>query len=92
MCLRIAIWLLKSWFEIEKIRFQKKNLENKKIMHLTNFNFSWTFLLIASYQILKDDVILINHGSFFQEKDSLLLNRFQFSKMNNSLPNSESCL
>ena len=29
------------------------------------------FFLIASYQILKNDVILINHGSFFQEKDSL---------------------
>ena len=51
-------------------------------MHLTNFIFTRTFFLIASYQILKNDVILINHGSFFQEKDSLELNRFQRSKMN----------
>ena len=28
------------------------------------------------------------YGSFFQEKDSLQLNRFQFSKINNLLPNS----
>ena len=38
-------------------------------MHLTNFIFTQTFYLIASYQILKTDVILINHGSsFFREK------------------------
>ena len=36
----------------------------------------------------KNDVILINHGSFFQEKDSLQLKRFQFCKMNKLLPNS----
>ena len=52
-------------------------------MNLTNFIF-----LIVSYQILKNDVILINHGSFFQEKDSLQLNRFQFSKINKLLPSS----
>ena len=57
-------------------------------MHLTNFIFTQTFFLIASYQILKNDAILINHGPFFQKKDSLQLNRFQFSKMNNLLPNS----
>ena len=51
-------------------------------MHLTNFIFTLTFFLIASYKILRNDVILINHGSFFQEKDSLQLNRFHFSKMN----------
>ena len=37
----------------------------------------------------KNYLIVLNHGSFFQEKDSLQLNRFQFSKMNNLLPNSE---
>ena len=36
---------------------------------------------IASSQIFKNDAILINHGSFFQEKDSLQLDRFQFLKM-----------
>ena len=61
-------------------------------MHLTNFIFNPTFFLIASYQILKNDVIPINHGSFFQENDSLQLNRFQFCKMNNLLPNSTICL
>ena len=55
-------------------------------MHLRNFIFTRTFFLIASYQILKNDVILINHGLFFQEKNSLQLNRFQCSKMNRSLP------
>ena len=57
-------------------------------MHLTNFIFTRTFSLIASYQISKNDVILVNHGSFFQEKDSLQLNLFQFSKMNKLSPNS----
>ena len=37
---------------------------------------------------LKNNVILMNHESYFQEKDSLLLNRFQFSKINKLLPNS----
>ena len=57
-------------------------------MHLTNFIFTRTFVLIASYQILKNDVILINHGSFFQEKDSLQLNHLQLSEMKKSLANS----
>ena len=61
-------------------------------MHITNFMSTQTFFLIASYQILKTTVILINHGSFFQEKDSLQLNRFQFSKMNKLLENSAICL
>ena len=60
-------------------------------MHLTNFIFTRIFFLIASYQILKNDMILIIHESFFQEKDSLLLNRFQFSKMNKLLSNSAIC-
>ena len=47
-------------------------------MHLKNFILTRTFFLIASYQILENDVILINHGSFFQGKDFLKLNRFQF--------------
>ena len=36
-------------------------------------------------------MILINHGLFFNEKDSLQLNRFQLSKMNKLLPNSAIC-
>ena len=34
------------------------------------------FFLLASYQILKNDVILINYGSFFQEKESIFGNKF----------------
>ena len=57
-------------------------------MHLTNFIYARTLILIASYQIFKNHGILINHGLFFQEKESLQLYRIQFSKMNNLLPNS----
>ena len=61
-------------------------------MQLTKLMITTTFFLIVSYQILKNDVILINHGSFFQEKDSLQVERFQFSKMKKLLPNSAICL
>ena len=33
------------------------------------FDFYPNFFLIASYQILKNDLILMNHRSFLQEKD-----------------------
>ena len=32
--------------------------------------------------MFRNDAILINHGSFIKEKDSLQLDRFQFLKMN----------
>ena len=51
-------------------------------MYLTNFIFNCTFFHIASYQIVKNGEILINRGSFFQEKDSLQFDRFQFLKIN----------
>ena len=51
-------------------------------MCLTNFIFTRTFFLIASYQILKNDLILINQESFFQEKESLQLYRSQFFEIN----------
>ena len=44
-------------------------------MYLTNFIFARTFFHIAPYQILKNDAVLMNHGSFFQEKISLQLDR-----------------
>ena len=47
-------------------------------MHLTNFIFTRTFFLIASYQIFKNDIILINQESFFQGKESSQLYRSQF--------------
>ena len=47
-------------------------------MLLTNFIITRTFFLFASYQILTNDVILINHESFFQEKESSQLYRSQF--------------
>ena len=61
-------------------------------MHLTNFIFTRTFFLISTYQILKNDVILVNYGTFFQKKNSLKFNRFQFSKMNTLLLISVICL
>ena len=81
----------KSLFSRKKFETYK-NFKHKKIMHLTNFIFIQTFFLIAPFQIFKNDVILINHGLFFQEKDSLQLERFQFYKMNNLLSNSSICL
>ena len=47
---------------------------------------------LTSYQILKNDVILFNHGLFCQKKDSLQPNLFQFSRINKLLPNSYICL
>ena len=55
------------------------------------FFFTQTFFLIASSQILKNDVILMSHGSFLHETDSLQLDRFQFSKINKLLPHSAIC-
>ena len=49
-------------------------------MHLTKFIFTQTLFLIPSYKIFKNDVFLINHVSFFQEKDSLQLNGSNFQK------------
>ena len=72
--------------------FHEKNLKHKKIILLINFIFAQTFFLIDSYQILKNYVVLINYESLFQEKDSLQLNHFQFSKMNELLSNSAICL
>ena len=58
-------------------------------MYLTNFYFTRTsFLNIASYQIIQNYAILIKYKSFFQEKYSLQLNRFQFSEMDKLLLNS----
>ena len=44
----------------------EKNLKHSKIILLINFIFDPTFFLIASYKILKNYAILINHESFFQ--------------------------
>ena len=54
---------------------QKNNVFNK-------FYFSRTFLLIASYQILQNNAILINHKSFVQEKEFSQLYHSQFSEIN----------
>ena len=51
-------------------------------MYLKNFYFCQTFFLIASYQILQNDMILIKRELFFQERESLQLYRFQFLKIN----------
>ena len=52
-------------------------------MYLTNFIFKRFF-----FQISKNGAILINHGSFFQGKESLQRYRFHFLKMNQLLSNS----
>ena len=72
--------------------FNKKNCLITKNNILIMFFVMGYFLIIALYQFFKNDAILINHGSFFQEKDSLHLNRFQFLKMNQLLSNSAICL
>ena len=51
-------------------------------MYSTNFYFCQTFFLIVSYQIFLNDVILINHELFFQEKESSQLYRSQFLEIN----------
>ena len=51
-------------------------------MYPTKFIFTPTFFLIASYQILKNDVILINHESVFQQKEFSQLYRSQFLEIN----------
>ena len=89
---RIAILLLKSYFEKEKINFHENYLKYRKIMLLIKFIFAPTFFLIAAYQILKNYAILINYKLLFKEKDSLQLNHSQFSKMNKLLSNSAICL
>ena len=43
----------------------KTNLNLKKIILLISFIFGLTLFLIASYQILKNDTIVINQGLFF---------------------------
>ena len=53
---------------------QKNNVFNK-------FYFQRIFH-IAFYQIFKNGAILINHDSFFERKDSLQLDSFQFLKIN----------
>ena len=67
-------------------------MKYRKIILLINFIFAPTFFLIASYQISKNDGILINYKSLFQEIDSPKLNHFQFLKMNKLLSNSAICL
>ena len=46
------------------------------------FYFSRTFVHIASYQILENDAILINHESFCQKKESAQLYPLQILEIN----------
>ena len=45
-------------------------------MYLTNFIFTRTFSLTASYKIFKNGAILIKHESFFKEINSPQFDRF----------------
>ena len=59
-----------------------KGLIWRKKMYLTNFYFFRTLFLTDSYKILQNDAILINHESFFQEKESLQLYRSRLLEIN----------
>ena len=80
---RIEILLLKGLFKREKIIFYKKHLKHRKIMYLTHF-----FSTSLFTKFFKNGAILINHGSFFQGKDFLQFDRFQFLKIEQLLSNS----
>ena len=54
---------------------QENNVFNK-------FLFLPNLFLITSYQILRNDAILINYESFFQEKESSQLYNTQFLEIN----------
>ena len=51
-------------------------------MYLTNFYSCRTFFLVASYQILQNESILMNYESVFQENESSQLYRFKFLEIN----------
>ena len=51
-------------------------------MYVCKYIFKCCFLHIAFYQIFKNSAIMINHGSFFQGKDSLQHDSFHFLKIN----------
>ena len=85
MLSRIAILLLKGYFEREKIILHEKYLKHRKIILLINFIFDPTLFLIDPYQILKNYAILINHESFFQDKRSSQFYHSQFLKINSLL-------
>ena len=73
---------MNGYFEREKIILQEKNLKDGKITLLIDFIFDPNFFLIASYQILKNYAILINHESLFQRKHFPQLYCFWFLKIN----------
>ena len=54
----------------------------RTIRYLTNFYVCRTFFCVASYKILQNDATLINHESFFQEKESSQLHCYQFLEIN----------
>ena len=78
----MAILLLKGYFGREKINFHEKNLKHKKIILLINFIYAPIFFLVASYQILKNYAIPINHESLFQKKRFLTTSPFLIFKIN----------
>ena len=91
-------------FYIKVVDSRKLDLKQKKIILLSRI----AILLLKCYfgrekiefheknlnytKNFKNYEILIIYKSLFQEKDSLQLNHFQFSKMNKLLSNSAICL
>ena len=79
---RISILLLEWSFKKEKIISRVRNLTHRQIIWSKNFIFAQTFFFIDLSQIFENNAILINHGSFFQGKDSLQLDCFQSLEIN----------
>ena len=69
-------------FQLPLLIIFYKKFETKKNNAFNKFYFYPDFFLIASSLIFPNDAILINHGSFFQGKDSLQHVCFQFLKIN----------
>ena len=62
--------------------FSMKTIWNPKNNVFNKFLFLPNFFVIASYQILQNDAILINDESFIQETKSPQLYRSQFLEIN----------
>ena len=62
----------------KNIIFYEKKFKTRKIMLLIMFFVTELSLTIASYQLIKNDCILIDLGLFFQEKYCLQLYSFKF--------------
>ena len=75
--LNIQVWDKHLTYSVLLLLFYEKSLKQKN-NEFNKFYFQALFFYIASYQIFKNDVILISHESFLQKKESIQLYRSQF--------------